>query len=198
MLKWHCFGPSSSLLPIDPELSSFAGMYFTAIEADPTNCDALTLLATLCMSGGHNDPSQLTHAEDLFQRALAVNGNHAGALGQYASLIHDRAMSTSKIEDVDLAEELYMQAVMANPSKVSVLSSFGGFQANMRRDPIRAELLYRTALEYDITHSDTLWQYGNLLRTMKGRDAAAEDMYRCVPTLCPCRNCSCCYSVMFL
>lgn len=76
---------------------------------------------------------QYNAAEDLYQRAIASDPNHANSLYNYAVLLD------SVRNDYDKAEQLYKRAIAANPLHAYSLYNYALLLEDVRKDYDNAE-----------------------------------------------------------
>jgi tetratricopeptide (TPR) repeat protein len=103
-------------------------------------------------------------AQELYERALTANPDHANNLGNYAVFLKNVR------KDYDRAQELYERALTANPDHANNLGNYGIFLKNVRKDNERAQVLYERAFTADPDHASNLGNYAQLLLASEQTD----------------------------
>jgi Tfp pilus assembly protein PilF len=110
-------------------------------------------------------------AEELFDRALAVEPNNVDALSGYAWFLSARR------GEYDSAEELYDHALAADPNNANTLSGYAWFLSARRGEYDRAADLFERALAVEPNNVDALASYAWLLSARRGEDERAADLF---------------------
>ena len=148
--------------------SSTNAMFQRAIDADPTNANALLAYATyLDHFIGHKG-----QARDMYQRAIDADPTNANALCDYAEFLREFR------GDMDNAEQMYQRAIDADPTDARTLRAYAGFLHTVRSDIAQAEQMYQRALDAEPTDARTLHAYAEFLREFRGDMNNAEQMYQ--------------------
>ncbi len=110
-------------------------------------------------------------AQELYERAIAVDPEHANNLGNYAVFLKNIR------KDQDRAEELYERAIAADPERASSLGNYASFLTGVRKDQDRAEELYERAIAADPEHASSLGNYASFLTGVRKDQDRAEELY---------------------
>ena len=109
----------------------------------------------------------------MFQRAIdATPEIDATVLGNYAIFLH------TVRGDMDQAQDMYQQAITADPHHANNLGNYAIFLKNIRGDMDQAEQMYQQAIDADPHHANNLGAYAIFLHTVRGDMDQAEDMYQ--------------------
>ncbi|MBF0175086.1 MAG: AAA family ATPase [Magnetococcales bacterium] len=146
-------------------------------------------------------------AEQLYQRAIAANPNHAVTLGNFAlfmknirrnyaqtEFLYQRAVAADPnhadilgdfadfMTDIqhnhDQAEQLYQRAIAADPNHVNALGNFAVFMTYIRKNHDLAEQLYQRAIAADPNHANALGNFANFMTTIRQNHDLAEQLYQ--------------------
>ncbi len=79
--------------------------------------------------------------------------------------------------DQDRAEQLYEQAIAADPSHANNLGNFAIFMTDARGDQDRAEQLYEQAIAADPSHANNLGNFALFITDVRGDQDRAEQLY---------------------
>ena len=143
---------------------TFTALQNITLSAQQTRQSAFTML----IEGA--SPSS-TNA--MFQRAIdATPEIDATVLGAYAIFLE------TVQGDMDQAEQMYQQAIGADPHHATVLGAYAAFLETVRGDMDQAEQLYRRAIDADPHHANNLGNYAAFLETVRGDMDQAEQMYQ--------------------
>ena len=143
---------------------TFTALQNITLSAQQTRQSAFTML----IEGA--SPSS-TNA--MFQRAIdATPEIDATVLGAYAIFLE------TVQGDMDQAEQMYQQAIGADPHHATVLGAYAIFLKNIRGDMDQAEDMYRRAIDADPHHANNLGNYAAFLETVRGDMDQAEQMYQ--------------------
>ena len=110
-------------------------------------------------------------AQDMYERAINADPNHANNLGNYATF-----MWTIR-HDYDQAEAMFGRAIDADPNHANTLGSYAIFLKNVRHDHDRAQAMYERAIDADPTDADNLGNYAIFLKNVRHEYDQAKAMY---------------------
>ena len=109
----------------------------------------------------------------MFQRAIdATPEIDATVLGNYAIFLH------TVRGDMDQAQDMYQQAITADPHHANNLGAYATFLKNIRGDMDHAQDMYQQAITADPHHANNLGNYATFLETVQGDMDQAQDMYQ--------------------
>ena len=109
----------------------------------------------------------------MFQRAIdATPEIDATVLGAYAIFLE------TVQGDMDQAEDMYQQAIDADPHHATNLGAYAIFLKNIRGDMDQAEQIYQQAIDADPHHATNLGNYAIFLKNIRGDMDQAQDMYQ--------------------
>ena len=118
------------------------------------------------------DPSQPDEQRAAFiQNAENKGCDDPNLLGNFAIFM------TEARGDQDRAEQLYEQAIAADPSHANNLGNFAVFMKNVRGDQDRAEQLYKQAIAADPSHANNLGNFAVFMTDVRGDEDRAEQLY---------------------
>ncbi|MBF0632195.1 MAG: tetratricopeptide repeat protein [Magnetococcales bacterium] len=115
------------------------------------------------------DPDQ---AEQLYQRAIAVDPNHAPILGNFALFMENIK------QNHDLAEQLYQRAIAVDPNHAPILGDFAIFIKNIRQNHDLAEQLYQRAIAADPNDANALGNFAIFMTDIRQNHDLAEQLYQ--------------------
>ena len=143
---------------------TFATLQNITLSAQQTGQSAFTML----IEGA--SPSS-TNA--MFQRAIdATPEIDATVLGAYAIFLE------TVQGDMDQAEDMYQQAITADPHHATILGAYAIFLHTVRGDMDQAEQMYQQAIDADPHNANNLGAYAIFLKNIRGDMDQAEQMYQ--------------------
>ena len=96
-------------------------------------------------------------AQNMYERAITTDPNHADSLSNYAIFLTDVR------HDYDRAESMFERSITADPTNANSLGNYALFLRTIRHDYDRAQNMYERAITTDPNHADSLSNYANLL-----------------------------------
>ena len=143
---------------------TFTALQNITLSAQQTRQSAFTMLV------GGASPSS-TNA--MFQRAIdATPEIDATVLGAYATFLH------TVQGDMDQAQQMYQQAITADPHNANNLGNYATFLKNIHGDMDQAQDMYQQAIDADPHNANNLGNYAIFLETVRGDMDQAQDMYQ--------------------
>ena len=110
-------------------------------------------------------------AQDMYERAINADPNHANNLGNYAVFLKNVR------RDYDRAQDMYERAINADPNHANTLGNYAVFLKNVRREYDRAQDMYERAIEANPNHANTLGNYATFMWTIRHDYDQAEAMF---------------------
>ncbi|MEO5346632.1 MAG: hypothetical protein H7834_09675 [Magnetococcus sp. YQC-9] len=93
-------------------------------------------------------------------------------------LLAKRFVAEKVIQDFDLAERFFRQAVSLEPTNAELLGQFALFLHEVKRDGVEAETVYRLAVGADPDHATNLANFAAFLHDVRRAPDEAEQYYR--------------------
>jgi Tfp pilus assembly protein PilF len=115
-----------------------------------------------------SDPDR---ADRIYREGVEQTGDPR-LLGNYANFL------TNVRKEQDRAEEVYKQALAADPRHPNNLGNFAVFLSTVRKDQDRAEETYKEALAIDPDHVSVLGNYAAFLSSARRDPDRAEEVYK--------------------
>jgi len=110
-------------------------------------------------------------AQDMYERAINADPNHANNLGNYAVFLKNVR------REYDRAQDMYERAINADPNHANTLGNYATFMWTIRHDYDQAEAMFGRAIDADPNHANTLGSYAIFLKNVRHDHDRAQAMY---------------------